>query len=170
MAAFGWFVAGQVLTAAELNAAGTWQDYTPSWTQSATITKTVNFARYTQFNKIVMGSVKMTATSAGTANNKVLVGLPVAASSNQFILGTMHFYDGGEAAGSQFTFGTPLSVFYETSTTISFSPRSTSRTNSPSYNDDKRFGENYSQQGNASTGTTVASGDIIWVQFQYEAS
>jgi len=168
MAAFGSFVAGQVLTAAELNAAGTWQDYTPSWTQSATITKTVNFARYTQFNKIVMGSVKMTATSAGTANNKVLVGLPVAASSNQFALGTMNFYD--DSGTDQFSFGVPFSVFYETSTTISFGNGSAGF-DPFRFTSDARFGQNYtSSGGNSRTGITVASGDIIWIQFQYEAS
>ena len=168
MAVFGSFVAGQVLTAAELNAAGTWQDYTPSWTQSATITKTVNFARYTQFNKIVMGSVKMTATSAGTANNKVLVGLPVAASSNQFILGTMNFYD--DSATDKFSFGVPFSVFYETSTTIAFSNASTGFDPSR-FTSDARFGQNYtSNSGSSRTGITVASGDIIWIQFQYEAA
>jgi hypothetical protein len=169
MAAFGSFVAGQVLTAAELNAAGTWQDYTPSWTQSATITKTVNFARYTQFNKIVMGSVKMTATSAGTANNKVLVGLPVAASSNQFILGQMTYFD--DSATDKYLFSTPMMAFYETSTTISFSPKSLTVTGPPNATaDDKRFGQDYTASGTSRSGVTVASGDIIWIQFQYEAS
>jgi len=175
MAAFGSFVAGQVLTAAELNAAGTWQDYTPSWTQSATISKTVNWARYTQFNKIVMGSVKMTATSAGTANNKVLVGLPVAASSNNFIVGTMNY---GDASSSNLT-TLPFNAYYESSTTISFfvgrtETNSTSMT-LPDINGgpagSERFGQNYTNRlGSSVTGITVASGDIIYVQFMYEAS
>ena len=165
MAAFGSFVAGQVLTAAELNAAGTGQDFTPSGTQSATITKTVNFARYCQFNKLVFGSVKMTATSAGTANNKVLVGLPVAASSNNFIMGSMNYYDVSGGRGYMNTLN--LSVLYETSTTVAFSPANVDTTNPVTgYATDVRFGQNVPSYN----GVTVASSDVIWIQFMYEAS
>jgi len=164
MAVFGSFVAGQVLTAAELNAAGTWQDYTPSWTQSATITKTVNFARYCQFNKLVFGSVKMTATSAGTANNKILVGLPIAASSNNFIIGTMNYFDNSGGSGYMNAFA--FSTFYETSTTAAFSPCVPSQSPSLGYGSDLRFGQNVG----VSNGLTVASSDVIWIQFMYEAS
>lgn len=160
MATFGTFTAGQVLTAAELNGAGTWSDYTPSWTQSATITKTVNWARYSQFNKIVMGSVKMTASSAGTANNKVLVGLPVAASSNNFLMGSMIFLD----SGSSYYFARNISVLYETSTTCAFGMFAV---NSDIRGDasDIRFGQNGTYNG-----ITIASGDVFYIQFMYEAA
>jgi hypothetical protein len=118
MATFGTFVAGQVLTAAELNGAGAWQSYTPSWTQSATITKTVNWARYTQLGKWVQGSIKMTASSAGTANNKMLVGLPVNASADNFIVGSMvmKFVAG---AAEHYWFYTAL---YDSASSLAFSP------------------------------------------------
>jgi len=119
MATFGTFVSGQVLTAAELNTAGEWQSYTPTWTQSATITKTVNFARYTQLNKSVYGTLKMTASSAGTANNKIIMGLPVAASSNNFIIGTILLYN---ADGTNKYRWISANALYETSTGFSSVP------------------------------------------------
>jgi hypothetical protein len=162
MATFGTFVAGQVLTAAELNTAGAWQDYTPSWTQSATISKTVDWARYTQIGKWVQGSVKMTATSAGTANNKVLVGLPVSASSNNFVVGSMVVYDNG----TRYQFGFNIPALFESSTTMSFGMYFTDAT-SAFASTDIRFGQN-STSGN--NGLVVASGDILYIQFSYEAS
>ena len=168
MATFGTFVSGQILTAAELNGAGEWQTYTPTWTQSATITKTVNWARYTQLNKLVIGSIKMTATSAGTANNKILVGLPVNASSSNFIIGTAILHD---LSVTNFQF-LPVSAFYESASTMSFSVM-LGRTGNPFIDGQsdatKRAGENF-VSGTSYAGITVASTDIIYVQFMYEAS
>jgi hypothetical protein len=56
---------------------GAWTTYTPTLSQSATITKTVNHARYIQFGKIVMGSVYMTATSSGTSGFTIRSSFPV---------------------------------------------------------------------------------------------
>ena len=162
MATFGTFVAGQVLTAAELNAAGTWQDYTPSLTQSATITKTVNWARYTQLGKWVQGSIKMTASSAGTANNKVLVGFPVNASANNFIVGKMIF----QPSGGEFYWR--HEALYDSASLMAFSPSGNGSTDART--NDKRFGQDYTGGGASRTGWTIASGDIIWIQFAYEAS
>ena len=167
MATFGTFVAGQVLTAAELNTGGAWQGYTPTFTQSVAITKTTDFARFTQLGKWVQGSLKLTASSAGTANNKIFVGLPVAASANNHIVGSCYWKD---ASGTDlFKFRSILSAIYESSTTMAFSPmNSTSEaTNATS---DVRLGQNYTSGGSSTTGFTVASGDIIYVQFSYEAA
>jgi hypothetical protein len=156
MATFGTFTAGQVLTAAELNTAGEWQAYTPTWTQSATITKTVNWARFTQLGKWVQGSVKMTASSGGTSNNKILVGLPVNASSNNFVLGTAHLIDESFSPDGFYYLG----VTFESASTISFIG-----TQQPVSTDQAlRFGQ--------TGGPTfqIASGDIIHVQFAYEAA
>lgn len=169
MATFGTFTAGQVLTAAELNGAGAWQDYTPSWTQSVTITKTVNWARYTQLNKLVTVSIKMTATSAGTANNKVLVGLPVAASSNNFLMGSMVFFDNSETNKYAYQFNIP--ALYEASTTVGFG--SLSVIVSSPFNviaTDSRFGQNFTEGTTSRTGFTIASSDVMYVQLTYEAA
>lgn len=166
MATFGTFVAGQVLTAAELNTAGAWESYTPSWTQSATISKTVNWARYTQLGKWVQGSIKMTATSAGTANNKILVGLPVTASANNMIIGSMFLYDA--SAVNKYRWDMKF-AFYESSSTMGFQISSSTGTSVAQSEDDKRFGQDYTSSG-TQTGFTIASGDVIWVQFMYEAA
>lgn len=55
-----------------------WTDYTPTWTQSATISKTINYARYTKVGRTVHVRVSMTATTSGTAANPIVCSLPVA--------------------------------------------------------------------------------------------
>lgn len=80
------FVAGEVLTAANANTYMThegnaWTTYTPTLTQSATPTKTVSYASYARAGRMIFGNVLLSVTSAGTAANTVLVGLPVAAAA-----------------------------------------------------------------------------------------
>lgn len=161
------FTSGAVLTAAELNTGLTYADYTPTWTQSAAITKTVDWARYTQFGKMVMGSIKMTATSAGTANNKILVGLPVNAASNNFIIGQQNMYIA--AATNDFAF-TAYPALYESASTMAFVVRNATGGQAGSSGDDKRLGQDFTLSGTSVTGFTVASGDIFYIQFQYEAA
>ena len=86
---------GQVLTAATLNTIGAaWVDYTPTLTQSATVTKTVSSARYCQIQKTVFVTVRLLVTGAGTAGLGVEVGLPIAArTANSAIIGQMTVYD-----------------------------------------------------------------------------
>jgi len=69
MADFGTYVAGQVLTAAELNAAGAWTTYTPTWTNLTVGNATQSF-RYSKFNKIgfVQGSITLGTTSTVGTN------------------------------------------------------------------------------------------------------
>lgn len=153
MATFGTFVAGQVLTAAELNSAGTWQNYTPTWTQSATITKTVNWARYTQLNKLVIGSIKMTATGAGTANNIIKIGLPVNASTNNGVMGQLIINDSGS--------GATRTAFFDSASTMKFFVNNTSFLFTT---------EIWGLTGGGSLGATIASGDEVYVQFMYEAA
>lgn len=157
------FTSGAVLTAGELNTGLTFADYTPTLTQSATITKTVNWARYTKFGKLVYGSIKLTASASGTANNKIIVDLPVSASSNNYIIGTMNYYDASNA-DANWSLNT-RNVYYESSTTMSFAADETINTASES-----RWGQNYVNGSNTYTGFTIATGDIIFIQFQYEAS
>jgi hypothetical protein len=152
MATFGTFVAGQVLTAAELNSAGTWQDYTPTWTQSATITKTVDWARYMQLNDLVIGSVKMTASSAGTADNKILIGLPVTASSNNGIMGHAQLFLSPDNLGFRF-------AVFDSGTALKFFTTTQS-------DNDLVWGKT----GGGALGETISSGVTIFLQFMYEAA
>lgn len=94
------FAAGQILTAAGLDAAfaalfphGVWTDYTPTLTQSATVTKTTTYGRYLKIGRLVVAQVNLSVTGAGTAANSVLLGLPVAAAAANVIAGSGIIFD-----------------------------------------------------------------------------
>lgn len=70
-----------------------WTAYTPTWTQGATISKTITRASYTKIGRTVTGLVYMTATSSGTAANPVKVTVPTAAASATGAVGTFWMYD-----------------------------------------------------------------------------
>lgn len=86
------WVAGDVLTAAQLNAElrdallgafplgppdTAWTAFTPTLVQSVTVTKTVTYARYQRIGRTIFAQVDLLVTGAGTAANGVVVGLPV---------------------------------------------------------------------------------------------
>ena len=81
------FVAGDVLTAADVNTylageGGAWTSWTPTLTQSGTVTKTVNRAVYARYGRTIIFHAYMTVTGSGTGSNSIIVGLPVTASSS----------------------------------------------------------------------------------------
>jgi len=83
------FVAGNTLTAAELNSIGeAWTSYTPTITQGVTVTNTIQYAKYTIVNKIVFVSVALKCTSAGTAGSVINISLPVTAATGGGDFGT----------------------------------------------------------------------------------
>lgn len=143
------FTSGAVLTAAELNTGLTYGTYTPVWTQSSTITHTTNWARYTVFGKLVVASIKLTSTTAGTAGNTIKVTLPVNASSNNQALGTAVFDGLTSAEGARF-------ALYDTSTTMVFSGAFSTADPMGTTN----FG----------VSNTIASGNIFYCTLQYEAA
>jgi hypothetical protein len=72
------FVAGDVLTAAELNGIGeAWTTFNPTITQGVTPTKTVLYSKYAQVNKIVIWQGYFQFTSAGTASSIITSNFPV---------------------------------------------------------------------------------------------
>jgi hypothetical protein len=83
MATLGTFTAGQVLTAAELNAIGTWTTYTPTFTTTGTAPSLGNGSitgTYTEVNKIVMGQIMFQAGNTTTYGSGVLLfSIPVTA-------------------------------------------------------------------------------------------
>ena len=69
MATLGTFTAGQVLTAAELNAIGTWTTYTPAWTAASTNPVLGNGSisgQYTQINDLVVVLIRLVTGSTTT--------------------------------------------------------------------------------------------------------
>jgi hypothetical protein len=72
---------------------GAWTSYTPTLTQSATVTKTVNYAKYFKIGRMCQVTVSLTVTGAGTATNAITIGLPLAAAT-AIGFGGGYFYDG----------------------------------------------------------------------------
>ena len=136
---------GQVLTAATLNTIGAaWVDYTPTLTQSATVTKTISYARYCQVQKLIVVEIFLIATSAGTAANGVRVGLPVTANKTGQLLGSGFIYDAS------------------TNTMYNLLP----------YGFDQNIAAFYYQTGSefgVSPAVTLANTDQIRLKFTYEA-
>ncbi len=120
-----------------------WTTYSPTWTQSATISRTINFARYSQIDKTVYASISLSATSAGTSGQLIRVSLPVTASSSNILMGTALLSD----AGTYY----PLCAYYDTSTLIKFVRLDTTPTSFFST-------------------VQIASGDQLFVTLQYEAA
>jgi hypothetical protein len=94
------FVAGQTLTAAQLNTLfptlGAWDPYVPTLTQGVTVTKTSNSA-YFRAGRMVIAQFGLSITSAGTTNNPISVGLPVPGKAFGSLdsCGTFVYYDVG---------------------------------------------------------------------------
>lgn len=77
---------------------GAWTTYTPTLTQSGAVTKTVTEASYMKIGRLVIASGYLTCTGAGSANNAVLVGVPVTAASGSAVIGSGWVYDASSSA------------------------------------------------------------------------
>jgi hypothetical protein len=101
--------AGKVLTAAgsaappvwaAVSAVATWQNWTPTITQSGTVSRTVTRARYAAVGKLTVAEVLLDFTGAGTGNNLISSTLPVTAAgagSTASGIGSFIFRDTGTA-------------------------------------------------------------------------
>jgi hypothetical protein len=85
MTALGDFSSGDVLTAADLNAIGTWTAFTPSWTNLTVGNGTQTFY-YCQINDVLMieGRLNWGSTTAITSNY-IRFAAPVGTMSTDFI-------------------------------------------------------------------------------------
>ena len=168
------FVSGDVLTAADMNLlaqdgeilnaslntatgqlGGAWSTYTPTLTQSGTVTATVDRAVWTRIGKTIHFMVALTVTGTGTANNKITVSLPAtAASSLRMIPG------GGYINDSSVTTNHPGLTFLD-STTVVVLFNSFTTTSSLQY-----------ALGGTGSGFTaaLASGDTVQVSGTYEST
>lgn len=66
------YSSGDVLTAADMNAIGSWQDYTPTLTN---ISGTINFARFCEINQTVVVHFSITLNAAVTGT--IAIAAPV---------------------------------------------------------------------------------------------
>jgi hypothetical protein len=60
-----------------------WIAYTPTLTQTVTVTKTIVVARYKKIGKTVTAQIILTCTSSGTNGTMVSVGLPIAGTNDR---------------------------------------------------------------------------------------
>jgi hypothetical protein len=98
MAAFGTFVDGDVLYASELNAAGAWTSFTPSWV-NLTPGNGVVSAAYSKFNRILFVRVKFTWGTTTSCGDPVRMTLPASLfqDTNQDGIGWCNLGDTGVA-------------------------------------------------------------------------
>ena len=96
----GTWSAGDILTAADLNAIGVWTSYTPALEQSGTRSSTVNYAEYCVINKVCFLNVDLTCTTTGSAGNAIRVTLPVNGDGSASGFGSGQFFD---SSGSDVT-------------------------------------------------------------------
>lgn len=102
------WVAGDVLTAAQLNAElrdallgafplgppdTAWTSFTPTLVQPGAVTKTVGYAKYQRVGRIIVAQVNLSVTGTGTAANPVRIGLPVTAATSDVTVGSGRIYD-----------------------------------------------------------------------------
>jgi hypothetical protein len=73
---------------------GAWTSFTPTLTQSGAVTKTVTRAKYTKVGRLVTVSYDLACTGAGTAANRIDIGVPLtAAYANDNIIGAGYVFD-----------------------------------------------------------------------------
>jgi hypothetical protein len=128
---------------------GTWTAYTPVLDQNGTVAATVSSARYTRINDTVIGQVRLNVTGTGTANQSLKVSLPVTANNTIVSAGIGDIYDSST--------GTMYDGFLFVA---SADP------------DNVLIVGDWAGNGvwGTSPNLAITNGDVIWLQFNYEAA
>lgn len=150
------FVAGDVLTASDVNTylageGGAWTTYTPTLTQSGAVTKTVTYARYARFGRLIVFIVRLDVTGTGSANNAITISLPVTAS-----VADVTIPGGGFVRDNSATTNYPGVSYLASTTTVSLIPTA-SNTNGVSI-------------GQAEMTAALANTDVVEMAGVYEAA
>lgn len=136
----GTWSAGDVLTAADLNAIGVWTSYTPTLTQSVARTVTVNHAEYCQINKLCAVNIDLTCTTTGSLA-EIRVSMPFNFSSSSVgCVGSGFFFD---SSANTVTLIAPVRT---TSSQVAF----------------------YSDAASALLNTTLGANDVISLNMVYQ--
>ena len=150
------WVAGDVVTAADTNLyltgeGGAWTTWTPTVTQSGSVTVTINTATYGRWGRMIICRMQVTVTGTGTGANAIVVGgLPATAAVSVGAFGQGYLFD----TSVPNTF--PFIVTLASSSSINLS---SSSANAASLS-----------LGATSFTAGLASGDIINCSFTYEAA
>lgn len=129
-----------------LRAIAEWTSYTPTVTQSGSVTKTVTYAKYRTFGGTTEVIVYLSLTGSGTTNNAITVSLPTTCvTSTTLSVGSGFYLDSGTATY-------PIGVLIASTTTVNFLRQDTQPGNS--FGQDPNF--------------AAASGDVLRFHCVYE--
>lgn len=131
---------------------GEWQAWTPTVTQSGSVTVTNTSSRYTRIGDTVHFHALLAVTGSGTGGNAVVVSLPVTAATSGQAIGFGWITD-SSAGGPRYT-GTAVAA---STTTLQLVP-------------DSGVGNYTGNLGAANFTAGLASGDTISVSGTYEAA
>lgn len=126
--------------------------WTPTITQSASVTFTNTYSRYIRVGRLVTGWFNLAVTSAGTISNAVIIGLPLTAASSGVSVGVGEITD--VSAGQKYA----GRLYLGSTTTLDL--RSGGTTGAPLDN----------RLGISNFVAALASGDFIEGTFSYEIS
>lgn len=131
---------------------GALTSYTPTWTQSGTVTNTIEYSRYSRIGRRVEYQFALTATGSGTGANVMTLTLPVTAAyaSAATAYGCYTFSD-----ASVPSYWTGMIVLNST-TTMKFISSAT--------------GSSFTFLGTTNFTAAVASGDVLTGTIIYEAA
>lgn len=89
----------------DISTNGAWTSWTPTFSQSGAVSVSVNKASYVQIGKMVMASLDVAFSSAGTSGNLLLLtSLPVAAAAGSIVIGNGNLYDSGSSTNYNYLF------------------------------------------------------------------
>lgn len=142
----------EFVTAINRTTQDAWTTYTPTLTQSNSPTKTVSRGAYHRAGRRISGDAVLTLTSAGTATNNILVGLPAAVATTDVstIIGSGWFFK--ISTGFLYFF----SLQKQTSTTCSLLIQAN--------------GVAGGYLGTTTVTAALAIGDVITYRFDYEST
>ena len=114
------FVDGDVLTASDINTylsgeGGAWTSFTPTVTQSGSVTVTNTRSRYARWGRRIEFTIDLAVTGSGTTGNAITVSLPVTAASANQVVGSGFVFDNGSG-------NLPCIAFASTTSVLAFLP------------------------------------------------
>jgi len=92
------FVAGSVLTAAELNGIGETTSFTPTWSGLTVGNGTLNYATYVRVQNLVYVQIYFILGSTSAITGNIYFTAPVAGVASQGVMGNVTFYDANTTA------------------------------------------------------------------------
>jgi hypothetical protein len=72
---------------------GAWTSWTPTVTQSGSVTVTNTRSRYARYGRLIIATWNLAVTGSGTGSNAVIVSLPVTAAAASVVFGSAQVFD-----------------------------------------------------------------------------